>query len=272
MRWSNVASSNGRVSADDSTSSTRVPNRSRARASISALWSTPRAGTRGGEAPLRRVRSRCDVEDVPSVTRDARDERRQRGSWPKESTAPTRSYDGPSGANSSWRRRTARRLLCDMALADEQELCGCDGEGTPGRRCRLRCPCDRAETGRRVYLCSLDGADATRAWIGVRDGSAAVTSRAEVRAAVSIAALCEVAVDTAGRRRHRRPDCELADLRMREAPEGIEDAEAAARAARGSRRASSARLAGAARRDRLGDAPARARARSRRGVALLRPH
>jgi hypothetical protein len=49
---------------------------------------------------------------------------------------------------------------------------------------------------------------------------------------VSIAALCEVAVDSAGGGDLEALIASLADLRAREAPEGIEDAEAAAEALR----------------------------------------
>ena len=59
-----------------------------------------------------------------------------------------------------------------------------------------------------------------------------MTSRVEVRAAVSIAALCEVAVDAAGGGDLDGLIASLADLREREAPEGIEDAEEAAEALR----------------------------------------
>jgi hypothetical protein len=82
--------------------------------------------------------------------------------------------------------------------------------------------------GERVYVCSIDGADGTRSWLGVREDGSAVTRRAELRAAVSIAALCEVAVDSAGGGDLDGLIASLADLRAREAPEGIEDAEAAA--------------------------------------------
>jgi hypothetical protein len=88
------------------------------------------------------------------------------------------------------------------------------------------------EVGQRVYLCSIDGADGMRGWLGVRDDGSAVTSRSEVRAAVSISALCEVAVDTAGGGDLAGLIASLADLREREAPPGIEDAEAAAEALR----------------------------------------
>ena len=89
-----------------------------------------------------------------------------------------------------------------------------------------------AEPGRRIYLCSVDGADRTRSWLGVREDGSVVTARTEVRAAVSIAALCEVAVDTAGGGDLDGLMASLADLRAREAPDGIEDAEAAARTLR----------------------------------------
>ena len=88
------------------------------------------------------------------------------------------------------------------------------------------------EPGRRIYVCSIDGADGTRAWAAVDGDGAIVSSRADVRAAVSIAALCEVAVDSACGGDLDGLIASLADLREREAPDGIEDAEAAARALR----------------------------------------
>jgi hypothetical protein len=86
-----------------------------------------------------------------------------------------------------------------------------------------------ADAGHRVYVCSIDGADGTRAWVAVRSDGAVVTGRPELRAAVSIAALCEVAADTAGGGDLEGLIASLEDLREREAPDGIEDAEAAAR-------------------------------------------
>jgi hypothetical protein len=88
------------------------------------------------------------------------------------------------------------------------------------------------DAGRRIYVCSIDGADGTRGWLAIDANGAVVTSRADVRAAVSIAALCEVAIDSAGGGDLDGLIASLADLRAREAPEGIEDAEAAARALR----------------------------------------
>jgi hypothetical protein len=89
-----------------------------------------------------------------------------------------------------------------------------------------------AEAGRRVYVCSVDVADGTRGWLAVRADGSVVEGRPELRAAVSIAALCEVAADSAGGGDLDGLIASLADLREREAPEGIEDAEAAAWALR----------------------------------------
>ena len=65
--------------------------------------------------------------------------------------------------------------------------------------------------------------------MAVRSDGSVVTGRPELRAAVSIAALCEVATDTAGGGDLEGLVASLADLREREAPDGIEDAEGAAR-------------------------------------------
>jgi hypothetical protein len=59
-----------------------------------------------------------------------------------------------------------------------------------------------------------------------------VTARPELRAAVSIAALCEIAEESAGGGDLDALLASLGELREREAPEGIEDAEEAVRALR----------------------------------------
>jgi hypothetical protein len=89
-----------------------------------------------------------------------------------------------------------------------------------------------AQPGSRVFVCSVDGADGTRGWLAVRGDGQVVTNRPDLRAAVSIAALCEIAAESAGGGDLDGLIASLAELRQREAPEGIEDAEAAAEALR----------------------------------------
>jgi hypothetical protein len=86
--------------------------------------------------------------------------------------------------------------------------------------------------GRRVYLCALDGADGYRSWLAVREDGAVVGDRAELRAAVSIAALCEVAEDAAGGGALDTLIERLEEVRLRESPPGIEEAQEAAHALR----------------------------------------
>lgn len=82
--------------------------------------------------------------------------------------------------------------------------------------------------GLRLFVCSIDVADGTRGWLAVQGDGAVVTTRSDLRAAVSIAALCEIAADSAGGGDLDGLIASLAELREREAPEGIEDAEEAA--------------------------------------------
>lgn len=117
-----------------------------------------------------------------------------------------------------------------MALADELERIrglaaglGEPGEGVSG------IVAAEPSGGQRVYVCSLDGRDGLRSWLAVRGDGSPVTARVELRAAVSIAALCEVAAEAAGGGDLDDLVARLVELREREAPEGIEVAEAAAR-------------------------------------------
>jgi hypothetical protein len=89
-----------------------------------------------------------------------------------------------------------------------------------------------AGPGGRVYLCSIDEADGTRSWLAVDGDASVVTDRATVRAAASIAAMCEIAAESAGGGDLDGLLASLADLRERESPDGIEAAEDAAKALR----------------------------------------
>jgi hypothetical protein len=110
--------------------------------------------------------------------------------------------------------------------------------------------------GRYVYLCAFDDADGRRSWLALRSDGTAIESRRAVREAVSIAALCEVASDTAGGGDLDALIARLTELREREAPPGIEEAEAAARALR-SILAEAPQLATPARLDEIGAATRR---------------
>jgi hypothetical protein len=81
--------------------------------------------------------------------------------------------------------------------------------------------------GRRVYLCAFES-DAGRGWLALDDAARPVTERRLVREAASLAALCEVAEESAGGGDLPQLRARLAELRETESPEGIGEAEAAA--------------------------------------------
>lgn len=84
--------------------------------------------------------------------------------------------------------------------------------------------------GRRVYLCALEapGADTGRGWIGLDGDHAPVVERRALRDAISIAALCEVAEDSAGGGDLDELRARLVTLRLTQELPGIEEAEEAA--------------------------------------------
>jgi hypothetical protein len=81
--------------------------------------------------------------------------------------------------------------------------------------------------GTRIYLCAFER-DGHSSWIALDGEGQVVADRAVVRDAVSIAALCELAEESAGGGDLAELRTRLAELRLEEAPEGIEEAEAAA--------------------------------------------
>jgi hypothetical protein len=83
------------------------------------------------------------------------------------------------------------------------------------------------ESGVRVYLCAFASGDG-RSWLALDEQGQPVDDRVLVRDAASIAALCEFAAETAGGGRLEELRAQLLDLRMRENPPGIEEAEEAA--------------------------------------------
>ena len=122
-----------------------------------------------------------------------------------------------------------------------------------------------AETlGRRVYLCAFESAEG-HAWLALDDDAQPLTERRLVREAASLAALCEVAEESAGGGDLAELRARLAELRETDNPEGIEEAEAAAASLAETLAAGAARRERRlSRRDRLGVAPARAGARRER--------
>ena len=84
-------------------------------------------------------------------------------------------------------------------------------------------------TGLRVYVCAYEAGDGSRTWLALDAGGRPLESRRDVRDAVSIAALCEVAEEAAFPGDLDELRAQLVALRISEAPEGIEEAEAAAR-------------------------------------------
>src|SRR5205807_3385535 len=82
--------------------------------------------------------------------------------------------------------------------------------------------------GTRVYLCAFVDGAGTRSWVALDAQGEPISSRAAVRDAVSISALCELAEETAAGGDLERLRADLVTLRLTESPPGIEEAEAAA--------------------------------------------
>ena len=81
--------------------------------------------------------------------------------------------------------------------------------------------------GERIYLCAY-GADGERRWLALDPAGRPVSDRRAVRDAVSIAAMCELAEETAGGGDLGELRARLVEIRLTENPEGIEEAEIAA--------------------------------------------
>ena len=79
----------------------------------------------------------------------------------------------------------------------------------------------------RVYLVAFDSGE-SKSWLAFDSAGAAVRDRRVVRDAVSIAAMCELAEDSAGGGSLSELREQLASLRRTEAEVGVEEAEAAA--------------------------------------------
>jgi hypothetical protein len=84
-------------------------------------------------------------------------------------------------------------------------------------------------TAGRVYLCAYES-PAGHAWLGLDGAGAPLSDRHAVREAAQIAGLCEIAEESAGGGDLPQLIARLEEIRLADAPQGIEEAEAAARA------------------------------------------
>ena len=84
------------------------------------------------------------------------------------------------------------------------------------------------QPGVRVYLCAFDSDGDERTWLALDGDARPIVHGDTVRDAAAIAAMCEIAADTAGGGDLEALRAELVALRVREDPPGIEEAEDAA--------------------------------------------
>ncbi|HET7568534.1 MAG TPA: hypothetical protein VFJ91_11110 [Gaiellaceae bacterium] len=89
--------------------------------------------------------------------------------------------------------------------------------------------------GRRIYLCAYES-EHGHGWLALDADAAPVSDRRLVQEAASLAALCEVAEESAGGGDLDALRARLAELRETDAPEGIDEAEEAAAALAGTLR------------------------------------
>jgi hypothetical protein len=82
-------------------------------------------------------------------------------------------------------------------------------------------------SGERLYVCAF-ALEEERSWLVADAEGAPVEDRARIREAVSIAAVCELAEETAAGGELEELRAQLLTLRLTENPEGIEEAEEAA--------------------------------------------
>jgi hypothetical protein len=117
-----------------------------------------------------------------------------------------------------------------MPLSDDLERAAAAAEAfaAPGERVTGIVAAEPAGAGR-VYLCAYESGGG-HAWLALDDDGRPVGDRRLVHEAASLAALCEVAEETAGGGDLAELRARLAELRATEAPDGIEAAEAAAAA------------------------------------------
>ena len=119
-----------------------------------------------------------------------------------------------------------------MALSDDVERIAAAAAGHAAAGEELTGVLAVDVLGARVYLCAFASAERT-AWLALDDAAQPVSDLRRVREAASLAALCEVAEESAGGGDLAELRARLAEIRETDAPQGIEEAEAAAAALAG---------------------------------------
>ena len=215
--------------------------RARPAASISALWSTPttsRAGTRRAssiataavpEATSRtRVASRRyarDEEGAPARILSEREQARVAVVRRAERREQLARVARPRGDLGHASEHTLDRWRSSDDL--EQIAAAAAAFAEPGERVTGILAAELLRFGR-IYLCAYAAGDERPTWLALDASSAPVASLDVVREAAKLAALCEIAEETAGGGDLEELRQRLRELRETEAPEGIEAAEAAA--------------------------------------------
>ena len=115
-----------------------------------------------------------------------------------------------------------------MTLEEELSAVGeaAQGEARDGEELVAVIPTEPG-TGARVYLCAYERGE-ERTWLALDAGLRPLADRVLVRDAVAIAAMCELAEESAGGGDLGELRARLVELRLTENPEGIEEAEVAA--------------------------------------------
>ena len=139
-----------------------------------------------------------------------------------------------------------------MVLIDELERVAAAAErhALPGERLAGIVAAEPLDLGR-VYLCAYESAAGAQSWLAFDDTAAPLADARAVREAAQLAALCEVAAESAGGEQLDELRLRLVELRETDRPEGIEEAEDAA-AAVAARLADEPRVATTAFLDELG--------------------
>lgn len=115
-----------------------------------------------------------------------------------------------------------------MGLADDLSRIAAAARAfaAPGEEVAAVIPAEPA-SGQRTYLCAYARGLEQRAWLALDDAGEPVVERLRLRDAVSIAAMCELAEETAGGGDLDELRSQLVAVRITENPPGLEAAEAA---------------------------------------------